>query len=97
MTQKKAACLHPAIPDAVLLGTVRSRLFWLLYEHHDVLAAKWKGSRVSWDAVCEWATAEEAWDKGGKPPKAGAARKTWERVRAFKALERAETACADAP
>ncbi len=86
---------HPEIPDAVLLGTKRFRLFWLLHKHHNVLAAQWKGCRISWDAVCEWAKAEEAWDMRGKPPKAEAARKTWERVRDLKAREQAKVSGAE--
>lgn len=96
MTRKPPSPLHPEIPDVVLLGTKRSRLFWLLHKHHDVLAAQWKGCRISWDAVCEWAKAEEAWDMRGKPPNAEAARKTWERVRDLKAREQAKVSGAEA-
>jgi len=96
MTHKPSAPFHPGIPDAVLLGTERSRLFWLLYKHHDILAAQWKGRRISWDAVCEWSKTEEAWDRSGKPAQPEAARKTWDRVRALKAQERAEASGAGA-
>jgi len=96
MTRKAPPSPHPEIPDAVLLGIERSRLFWLLYKHHDVLATRWKSRRISWDAVCEWAKTEKAWDRSGNPAQAQTARKTWERVRALKAQERAEASGAGA-
>ena len=55
------------LPDAVLLGQERSRLFWLLYDHHAVLEERWRGRRTDWRAVCAWAIAESSMNAKGEP------------------------------
>ena len=85
----------PALPPAILRDTARSPLFWPLYEHHDTLAETCRHRRANWRAVCAWAAEQQVPDRDGKPIKADAARadaarKTWERVCAVKAQERAD-------
>lgn len=80
----------PEIPETVLRSTERSPLFWLLHQHHAVLAARWKVQRVDWKAVCTWAGTQQAWDRTGSIPKPGTAQKTWQRVCRQHAREKAE-------
>jgi len=87
MRKKKAV---PEVPDTVLRSTERSPLFWLLYQHHAVLAPRWKVQRVDWQAVCAWAETQQAWDNTGSVPKPGTAQKTWQRVCHLHAREKAE-------
>lgn len=75
---------------APIRGAVRTPLFWLLYEHHEALAANWRGHRVKWPDVCAWATAHGVSDKRGNAIKPTAAKKAWVRVQALKAREQAE-------
>lgn len=86
----RKAKVPPGIPEPVLQGSERSALFWLLYQHHDALTQKWKGRRVDWNLVSAWAETQQAWDRNGQTPRPNTARKTWERVRALVAHERAE-------
>jgi hypothetical protein len=84
----------PALPSTILRDNARSPLFWLLYEHHDALTETWRHRRANWLAVCTWAAEERIADQDGKlikadAARADAARKTWERVCAVKAQEKA--------
>ena len=92
---RKKAAAPPALPPTILRDTTRSPLFWLLYEHHDALAETWRHRRANWLAVCAWAAEQQTTDRDGEPLKvdaarADAARKTWERVCAVKAQEKAD-------
>ena len=92
---RKKASAPPALPPTILRDTARSPLFWLLYEHHDALAETWRHRRANWLAVCAWAAERQTLDRDGKPLRvdaagADAARKTWERVCAVKAQEKAD-------
>ena len=78
------------LPDAVLLGQERSRLFWLLYDHPPVLEARWRGRRVDWRAVCAWAVTECCLTANGEPPTPNLAKQTWRRVCHLHAREKAE-------
>lgn len=77
-------------PPAVLHGTARTPLFWLLYEHHEMLTESWRHRRASWPEVCSWAAGRQVLDRDGKPVKPHAARKTWARVCDLKEQERAD-------
>lgn len=77
-------------PPAVLRGTARTPLFWLLYEHHEMLAESWRHRRASWPAVCSWAAEQQVLNREGKPVKSHAARKTWARVCDLKVQEQAD-------
>lgn len=92
---RKKAAAPPALPPTILRDTTRSPLFWLLYEHHDALAETWRHRRANWLAVCAWAAEQQTTDRDGDPLKvdagrADAARKTWDRVCAVKAQEKAD-------
>lgn len=78
------------IPEAVIRGTERSALFWLMFENHADLSGRWKGRRISWPAVCTWAVEHQAWTAKGEPPNPATAKKTWQRVCAAIAKEQAE-------
>ena len=77
-------------PDTVLLGQERSRLFWLLYDNHAVLEARWRSRRIDWRSVCAWAVAEGGVNAKGEPPTPNAAKQTWHRVCHLHAREKAE-------
>ena len=92
---RKKAPAATALPPVILRDNVRSPLFWLLYEHHDALVETWRNRRANWLAVCTWAAEQQTTDRNGEPLKvdaarADAARKTWERVCAVKAQEKAD-------
>ena len=87
MRKKKAV---PEVPETVLRSTERSPLFWLLYEHHALLASRWEVQRADWRAVCAWAETQQAWDKTGRTPTPGTAQKTWQRVCLQHAREKAQ-------
>lgn len=80
------------IPEAVVQGTERSSLFWLLYESHARLSKQWRGRRISWPAVCAWAEQEGAFDRTGGVPKPNTAKMTWRRVCELKEREKEERA-----
>lgn len=86
----RKAKVPPGIPEPVLKGSERSALFWLLYQHHDALWDKWNGRRVDWKLVSAWAETQQAWDRNGRTPQPDTAQRTWHRVRALIARERAE-------
>jgi hypothetical protein len=90
MRKTKTTPTKADLPDAVLLGQERSRLFWLLYEHHAVLATRWRGRRVDWRAVCAWAIAEGGMNAKGEPPTPNLAKQTWRRVCDLHAREKAD-------
>ena len=87
--RKAKTTTKASVPDAVLLGQERSRLFWLLYEHHAELEATWRVRRVNWRAVCAWAVTEGGMNAKGDPPTPKLAKLTWERVCQLHARERA--------
>jgi len=74
----------PSSPATLTRDAIRTPLFWLLYEHHDALVASWRGHRVKWPVVCAWAAEQQV------SAEAEIARKTWARVCALKAREKAE-------
>ena len=86
----RKAKVSPGVPEPVLKGSERSALFWLLYQHHDALWDKWNGRRVDWKLVSAWAEAQQAWDRNGRTPQPDTAQRTWHRVRALVAREKAE-------
>ncbi len=95
LAMRKKTPGSPTLPPAILRDTARSSLFWLLYEHHDALVETWRHRRANWLAVCAWAAEQQIADRDGKPiradtARADAARKTWERVCAVKAQEKAD-------
>ena len=90
MRKTKTTPTKADLPDAVLLGQERSRLFWLLYDHHAVLATRWRGRRVDWRAVCAWAIAEGGMNAKGEPPTPNLAKQTWRRVCDLHAREKAD-------
>ena len=90
MRKTKATPKEADLPDSVLLGQERSRLFWLLYDNHAVLEARWRGRRVDWRAVCAWAIAEGGMNAKGEPPTPNLAKQTWRRVCHLHAREKAD-------
>ncbi len=80
MRKAKTTPKKADLPDTVLLGQERSRLFWLLYDHYAVLETRWRGRRVDWRAVCAWAVAEGGMNAKGEPPTPNLAKQTWRRV-----------------
>ncbi len=90
MRKTKTASKKADLPDTVLLGQERSRLFWLLYGHHAVLETRWRGRRVDWRAVCAWAIAEGGMNAKGEPPTPNLAKQTWRRVCHLHGREEAE-------
>lgn len=90
MRKAKTTPQKADLPDAVLLGQERSRLFWLLYDHHAVLETRWRGRRVDWRAVCAWAVAEGSMNAKGEPPTPNLAKQTWRRVCHLHAWEKAD-------
>ena len=90
MRKTKTTSTKADLPDAVLLGQERSRLFWLLYDHHAVLATRWRGRRVDWRTVCAWAIAEGGMNAKGEPPTPNLAKQTWRRVCHLHAREKAD-------
>ncbi len=90
MRKTKTTPKKADLPDSVLLGQERSRLFWLLYDHHAVLETRWRGRRVDWRAVCAWAVAEGGMNAKGGLPTPNLAKQTWRRVCHLRAREKAE-------
>ncbi len=90
MRKAKTTSKKADLPDTVLLGQERSRLFWLLYDHHAVLEARWRSRRVDWRAVCAWALAEGGMNAKGEPPAPNIAKQTWRRVCELHAREKAD-------
>lgn len=86
--RKKPAPIEP-LPEAVGRGTERSALFWLFYDRHAEIVARWEGRRICWPTMCTWAIERKAWVRTGEPPKTKTAKVTWARVCALKAREAA--------
>ncbi len=90
MRKTKATLKKAELPDSVLLGQERSRLFWLLYDNHAVLEARWRSRRIDWRSVCAWAVAEDGMNAKGEPPTPKIAKQTWHRACQLHAREKAE-------
>ena len=90
MRKTKATPKKAELPDSVLLGQERSHLFWLLYDNHAVLEARWRSRRIDWRSVCAWAVTEGRMNAKGEPPTPKIAKQTWHRVCHLHAREKAE-------
>ncbi len=81
-----------AVLEIVESAGERSPLFWWMVKHHDDLAAKADGNRMSWTPLCATFAALGFTNTAGKPHSKRGAREVWLTARSYVAKRKAASA-----
>lgn len=78
-------------------SSLRSSLFWWMFDHHDDIVRTSEHRRIAWSSFCAEATKRGLTDTRGQPVTVVNARRTWRRARKFVAKGRVSEAAAAVP